>query len=56
MILIFYQEILQGLTTRGHKVNELNGAGSVVSGITVENDGRVYANSDRRKAGGINGF
>ena len=30
-------------------------AGSVVSAISREN-GRVYANSDVRKAGGVDGF
>ena len=30
--------------------------GSTVSAITREKDGRVYANSDKRKAGGVAGF
>ena len=31
-------------------------SGSTVSAITREKDGRVYANSDKRKAGGVAGF
>ena len=31
-------------------------SGSTVSAITREKDGRVYANSDNRKAGGVAGF
>jgi len=52
----FSQEILNGLSSRGHMVNRLDSAGSTVSAITREKDGRVYANSDNRKAGGVAGF
>ena len=47
---------MEGLVSRGHKVNKLSTAGSVVSAITREKDGRIYANSDYRKAGGVDGF
>ena len=53
----FPQKILQGLKLRGHKMdNPLSTASSVVTGITRELDGRIYANTDYRKAGGIDGF
>jgi len=52
----FSQEILNGLNSRGHILNLLDSAGSIVSAITREKDGRVYANSDYRKAGGVAGF
>jgi len=51
----FQQAVIDGLSNRGHVVNELDVAGSVVSAISREN-GRVYANSDVRKAGGVDGF
>ena len=34
----------------------MNSAGSTVSAISREKDGRIYANSDYRKAGGVDGF
>ena len=54
-ILCIIQAVIDGLSNRGHVVNELDVAGSVVSAISREN-GRVYANSDVRKAGGVDGF
>jgi len=53
----FPQGVLEGLKARGHKLNgPLDIAGSIVTGITRQLDGRIYANTDYRKAGGIDGF
>eukprot|EP00090_Calanus_glacialis_P004532 TRINITY_DN13387_c0_g1_i1.p1 TRINITY_DN13387_c0_g1~~TRINITY_DN13387_c0_g1_i1.p1 ORF type:complete len:490 (+),score=135.18 TRINITY_DN13387_c0_g1_i1:1-1470(+) len=50
------QEVLEGLVERGHKVEKIDKFGSVVVGIEKGDDGRVYANADFRKAGGVDGF
>lgn len=50
------QEIIDGLKLRGHQIVEKSGTQSVVTGISVEADGFIYANADERKAGGIAGF
>ena len=47
--------MIEGLKSRGHSVNEIE-TGSVSTGIALEKDGYVYANSDVRKAGGVAGF
>ena len=51
-----FQEVLEGLVERGHKVEKIDKFGSVVVGIEKGDDGRVYANADFRKAGGVDGF
>ena len=50
------QEVLEGLVERGHTVKKIDKFGSVVVGIEKGDDGRVYANADFRKAGGVDGF
>jgi len=51
----FPQNILTDLESKGHVVELVDAFGSVVNGIAVEN-GRVYANADFRKAGGVDGY
>ena len=41
---------------RGHKINELDSAGSTVTGIEVTENGEIRAYADKRKAGGVDGF
>ena len=41
---------------RGHKINELDSAGSTVTGIEVTEYGEIRAYADKRKAGGVDGF
>ena len=48
--------MLEGLVERGHKVEKIDKFGSVVVGIEKGEDGRVYANADFRKAGGVDGY
>ena len=48
--------MLEGLVERGHKVEKIDKFGSVVVGIEKGDDGRVYANADFRKAGGVDGY
>ena len=48
--------MLKGLKERGHKIVKMDRFGSVVNGIERGDDGRVYANADFRKAGGVDGF
>ena len=50
------QKVLKGLQERGHKIEKMDRFGSVVNGIERGDDGRVYANADFRKAGGVDGF
>jgi gamma-glutamyltranspeptidase/glutathione hydrolase/leukotriene-C4 hydrolase len=50
------QDIVNNMTTRGHSVTEFPGNGAVVCGITVEADGFIYANSDWRKSGDVQGI
>ena len=50
------QEVLEGLVERGHKVEKIDKFGSVVVAIEKGEDGRVYANADFRKAGGVDGY
>ena len=49
------QPVIDGLTARGHSVRGTD-SHAVVNGISRGNDGRIYANADFRKAGGIAGF
>ncbi|EFX69481.1 hypothetical protein DAPPUDRAFT_113641 [Daphnia pulex] len=50
------RDIVNNMTTRGHSVTEFPGNGAVVCGITVEADGFIYANSDWRKSGDVQGI
>lgn len=52
---LFSQEILHFLMSRGHKTKEAPEDDSIVCGISREEDGRIYANADFRKAGGVAG-
>lgn len=51
----FFQEITDGLKELGHEVEKFGIGGSVVCGIARQN-GKIYANSDFRKAGEVDGF
>jgi gamma-glutamyltranspeptidase/glutathione hydrolase/leukotriene-C4 hydrolase len=45
------------MTARGHNVTDGEYAGgAVICGITVEPDGFIYANSDWRKSGDVDGL
>lgn len=48
-------EITDGLKELGHEVEKFGIGGSVVCGIARQN-GKIYANSDFRKAGEVDGF
>ena len=50
------QEILTGLSQRGHKVVKLDAFQSVVVGVQAEEDGTLLANNDFRKSGAVDGF
>ena len=41
---------------RGHEINQLDSAGSTVTGIEVLENGNIRAYADKRKAGGVDGF
>ena len=51
----FPESVLAGLRARGHAVEDMGPAGSTVSAI-ARVGGRLMANSDKRKAGGVDGF
>lgn len=53
---VFIQDIPTFLMERGHKLREQNVGESVVCGITKEENGRLLANADFRKDGGVAGF
>ncbi|XP_045115209.1 scoloptoxin SSD14-like isoform X2 [Portunus trituberculatus] len=48
-------EVTDGLKELGHKVEKFSVGGSVICGIARQN-GKIYANSDFRKAGEVDGF
>ena len=50
------QEVLDGLEKRGHTIVKQDGFGSVVVGVERGSDGRIYANTDFRKAGAVDGY
>lgn len=50
------QNILKDLESRGHRVATIDAFGSVVCAVARGEDGRIYANADFRKAGGVDGF
>lgn len=51
------QDIVNNMTARGHNVTGGEYAGgAVICGITVEADGLIYANSDWRKSGDVDGI
>ena len=47
---------MKELEKRGHVTAEMDSFGSVINGVSVEKDGRIYANADFRKAGGVDGY
>ena len=51
-----FQSILSGLKERGHKLERQDGFGSVIAGVEMGEDGKIYANTDFRKAGEVDGF
>ena len=51
-----FQTIIDGLREIGHETTRFGTGGSVVCGISREDDGFVYANADFRKAGEVDGF
>ena len=52
----YFEEILAGLSQRGHKVVKLDAFQSVVVGVQLEQDGTISANNDFRKSGAVDGF
>ena len=48
--------MLEGLSARGHKLARQDSFSSVVVGVQRAEDGRIYANTDFRKAGAVDGF
>lgn len=50
-----FQEIVDGLKSIGHVTQMFGVGGSVVCGVAQQN-GKIYANSDFRKAGEVDGF
>ena len=50
-----YQEIVAGLSERGHKAVLMDTFGSVVVGVQKEEE-RITATSDFRKSGAVAGF
>ena len=50
------QDITDFLSSRGHLLNREAIGSSVVCAIAREEDGKVYANADFRKGGGVDGF
>ena len=51
----FFQEIARGLQARGHKIANVDIAGSKVQGIQRKS-GLIYANADYRKGGTVAGW
>ncbi|ROT68616.1 Gamma-glutamyltranspeptidase 1 [Penaeus vannamei] len=49
-------KIVEGLQTIGHVTEEFGIGGSVVCAIARGDNGKIYANSDFRKAGEVDGF
>ncbi|XP_047488564.1 scoloptoxin SSD14-like isoform X2 [Penaeus chinensis] len=49
-------KIVEGLTDIGHITEEFGVGGSVICAIARGDDGKIYANSDFRKAGEVDGF
>lgn len=50
------QKIVEGLQAIGHVTEEFGIGGSVVCAIARGDNGKIYANSDFRKAGEVDGF
>ena len=48
--------MLEGLSARGHWLARQDSFSSVVVGVQRAEDGRIYANTDFRKAGAVDGF
>ncbi len=47
---------MEGLKGFGHETSEYALGGSVTAGVAVDQDGKIYANSDFRKGGAVAGF
>lgn len=54
-ICLFLQEIVEGLESIGHVTEQFGVGGSVVCAIARQN-GKLYANSDFRKSGEVDGL
>lgn len=50
------QKVIEGLTAIGHVTEEYGVGGSVICAIARGDNGKIYANSDFRKAGEVDGF
>lgn len=55
LLCFFFQEVVDGLKSIGHETEVFGVGGSVVVGIARQN-GKLYANSDFRKAGEVDGI
>ena len=53
--IILLQDVLTELSSKGHVLHP-DGAPGVVCAISRGEDGRVYANADGRKDGGVDGY
>lgn len=53
--MFFFQEIVDGLKARGHKIENVSKAGSRVQGILRKSD-LIYASADYRKEGTVDGW
>ncbi|XP_037805054.1 scoloptoxin SSD14-like isoform X3 [Penaeus monodon] len=49
-------KVIEGLTAIGHVTEEYGVGGSVICAIARGDNGKIYANSDFRKAGEVDGF
>ncbi|XP_071533348.1 scoloptoxin SSD14-like isoform X2 [Panulirus ornatus] len=49
-------EVVEGMEAIGHKTKMFGVGGSVICAIAVESNGTIYANSDFRKAGEVDGI
>ena len=50
-----FQAIVSNMSAKGHQTFEFKG-GATIIGISVEDDGFIYANSDYRKGGNVAGI
>jgi len=51
----FPEDILKSMEAKGHILKKLPPVGAVLSGISVEDNGFIYANADHRKGGDVAG-
>ena len=52
----FPKNVRDALSKLGHNVTVLRGRGAVIMGISEDKDGKLYANSDWRKVGDVDGY